>query len=512
MTRFVSAREAIARIHDYDTLAHCGFVGFSVPEYLLETLAQKYRETGHPHSLTLIKSIGVSDKKGHGSDHLSQKGLVDTIITSHVGLEPGLAERIYHNDCRAYLLPFGTIIKLYRAQASHAPGVWTATGLGTFADPRQEGSKANEKTVQSGKDIVRIATVHGNEYLYYDPIAIDVCFIRGTYADEDGNISLEKEALLSDQLEVAMATHASGGIVIAEVEGVLPSGTLNPRSVKIHRFMVDYVIPSPKEYHTQSLSPKGYRPELTGETRKAPVTMTPLPLDARKICARRAVKEFHHGDLINLGIGIPQGAATVAAEEGLSQEFILSTESGVLGGIPLTGMGMGASINPEAIYKTADILDVYTGGCLDCTVLGLAEMDAQGNVNVSKFNGRVVGPGGFIDISQNTKTIIFLGTFTAGGLREEIRDGTLIITHEGTYKKFKKDVEQITFSARHAMERQQNVLVITERAVFRLTQNGLVLIEIAPGIELQKDILNQMDFKPAISTNLQTMGYEIFKP
>lgn len=166
--------------------------------------------------------------------------------------------------------------------------------------------------------------------------------------------------------------------------------------------------------------------------------MTPLPLDARKICARRAVKEFHHGDLINLGIGIPQGAATVAAEEGLSQEFILSTESGVLGGIPLTGMGMGASINPEAIYKTADILDVYTGGCLDCTVLGLAEMDAQGNVNVSKFNGRVVGPGGFIDISQNTKTIIFLGTFTAGGLREEIRDGTLIITHEGTYKKFKK--------------------------------------------------------------------------
>lgn len=509
MTQVISAREAAALVHDGNTLAHSGFVGFGLPDYLLEALQERYEHTSSPKNLTLIKIIGDSDKKGHGSDRLAAEGLVRTLISSHAGLEPDFSRSIQENKCLAYMLPLGVLLKLFRAQAAHQPGVWTETGLHTFVDPRLEGGKANDRTRHEGPDLVRLTHVDGKEYLFFPALPIHICFLRGTYADEEGNISIEKEALQCDQLELAAATHNSGGIVVVQVEDIVARGTLDPRLVKLHHFMVDYVVKAPPGHHCQSLATDAFRPELTGEIKKPLAAFSPMPLSIRKICAMRAAQELSPGSLINLGIGMPQGVASAAAEMGISN-LMFSTESGVLGGIPLTGLDMGAAVNPEAIYKTADILDLYDGGCLDLAVLGLAEMDCAGNVNVSRFNGRVVGPGGFIDISQNTRHIIFLGTFTAGGLQVSCSDGALHIVQEGTYKKFKKQVEQITFSAEYALAHHQTVQVITERAVFVLTDKGLMLTELAPGIELEEDILQQMDFQPLIAPSLKRMDTSLF--
>lgn len=511
MTKFIAGEEAAALVNSGATLAFSGFVGFGTPDYLLKCLRDRYDKAQAPQNLCLVKAIGDSDKKGRGTDRLAAGNLIGTLISSHAGLEPALSQKIYDNQCLAYMLPYGNLVKLFRAAAAHQPGILTKIGLGTFADPRLEGSKVNDLTKTSGKDMVRLVDVDGKEYLYYKAFPIDIAFVRGTYADEEGNISFEKEGVICDQLEIAAAAHNSGGIVIAEVEDIVAKGSLNPQLVKLHRFMIDYVVKAPAAYHRQSFASDDFRPELTGVIKKPLQTLQPLPLDNRKICAHRSALELKPGYLINLGIGIPQAAAAVAAELGFADTFILSTESGVLGGVPLPGLDMGAAINPEAMYKTADILDYYDGGCLDMAILGLAEIDGAGNVNVSKFNGHVAGPGGFIDISQNTPRLIFTGTFTAGGLKETCQDGKLIILQEGKYKKFKKNVEQITFSASYANQRGQQVLIVTERAVFQLTQAGLELIEIAPGIDLQQDILEQMEFLPTISPELKVMDASLFQ-
>lgn len=287
----------------------------------------------------------------------------------------------------------GTILALYRAIAAGHKGVWTDIGLHTLADPRLDGSKANEKTVREGKDIVRLVSFDGDDYLYYPTFPIQVCFIRGSLADEDGNISLQREAMIGEQLEVAEATHNSGGIVVVQVEDVVLRGSLDSRLVKIHHFLVDYVVVPRPKYHVQSFSTHGYRPELSGEGRKSIQSLPPHPLDNRKICARRAAMELKKGDVMNLGIGIPEIIGSVAAEEGFGPSLTLAADSGIIGGIPLSGLDMGAAVNAEAELKMADMFDICHGGGLDLCALGLAEIDAMGNVNVSKFHGRVTGPG-----------------------------------------------------------------------------------------------------------------------
>lgn len=510
MTTFISADEAVSLIHDHATFAHSGFVGAGLPDFLLKALRDHFDRTGSPQGLTYIKSIGDSDKKGRGADRLAADGLISTIITSHTGLEPALSRYIHEEKCLAYMIPLGTLLKLFRAQAAHQPGVWTRTGLMTFIDPRLEGGKVNLRTQTEGNELVRLVEVDGKEYLYYPSLPIQVCFIRGTYADEDGNILMDKESLIADQFELAAAAHASKGIVIAQVEGIVERRSFDARRIVVPRMLVDYVVQAPPAYHCQSLARPDFLPELTGAIRTPLTALQPLPLDARKVCASRAVQELQPQALINLGIGMPQGVAAAAAEKGLADGLTFSVESGVLGGVPLTGTDMGAALNPEAICKTADMLDLYDGGCLDLAVLCLAEIDRLGNINVSKFNGHVTGPGGFIDIAQNTKRLIFMGTFTAGGLKEEISQGKLHIVHEGAYKKFKQTVEQITFSAAYAVETGQDVLIVTERAVFRLTADGLVLTEIAPGIRLEEDVLAQMDFRPRLAEPLLTMDTALF--
>jgi len=511
MTKFVSASEAVAAIKSNAVTAVGGFCGFGSPDELLLALRERYLSTAEPKNLTLFKGVSVGDKGERGCSRIALDGLIGRVICAHVGLEPPLAKMVEESRCLAYMLPLGTCTELLRAAAAKRPGVITTCGLETFADPRLEGSKANKLTVERGEDIVSLTELGGEECLYYKTLPIDVCLLRGSLADELGNISIEREAMHGEQLEAAAAAHNSGGLVIVQVEDVVKVGTLDPQKVVLHHFMVDYVVKARPENHTQGYDTEEYRPYITGECRKELDSLPPMPLNDRKVCGRRAFLELREGDTVNLGIGMPDSVAAVASEEGVSESFTLSIESGVLGGVPLSGLGLGGSVNPDAVYRMADILNIYDGGGLDCAVLGLAEMDSLGNVNVSSFGGRVTGPGGFIDIAQNTETVIFVGTFTAGGLKTSYEDGRLHILREGRAVKFRSRVEQVSFSGSYAIKHGKKVLAVTERAVFRLTDKGLELIELAPGAELERDVLAHMEFRPIISPELREMDAGIFR-
>ena len=323
-----------------------------------------------------------------------------------------------------------------------------------------------------------------------------------------GVTKVEREG---DAAELAAATHNSGGIVIAQVRGIVSRGSLPPKGVRVHHPMVDYVVVNTDPaLHMQSHAAQ-LRPELSGQLRRPTDSIPPMPLDNRKLIARRGALELRPDCLINLGIGIPSGVGVVANEEGIAQRITLSLESGPQGGVPVEGAGFGSAVNAEAIYTVADTLELYDGGMLDLSFLGAAEVDCHGNVNVSKFGSRCTGPGGFVNISQNTKRVFFTGTFTAGGLKEEVRDGRLVILQEGRSKKFRRQVEQITFSGDYAVKSGQDVTFLTERAVLKLTPDGLMLTEIAPGVELEQDILAQMEFRPLISPELREMDHRIFQ-
>ena len=509
MTRFVSAQDAVSCIPDGCTLAVGGFNGFGAPDALLAALRERFLSAGSPRGLTLLKSVSVGDRGERGVSRIALEGLLRRVITSHVGLEPAMAKFIEENKILAYLLPLGTVTDLYRAAAAHRPGVVTHVGLETFVDPLLGGGKANDLTVSEGEDLVQRLRLEGEDWLFHRTVPVDVCLLRGTYADRKGNIVLSKEAMYGEQLEAAAAAHNHGGTVIVQVEQVLEED-FDPRIVKLHHTLVDYVVTAPPALHRQGYGYDEYRPELAGERRVSLETKAAMPLNERKICGRRAALELRADSLVNLGIGVPEAVAAVAAEEGFSDRITLSIESGVLGGVPLSGLALGSTVNPEAIYKMPDTLNFYDGGVLDLAVLGMAEMDAEGNVNVSRFGGRVIGPGGFIDISQNTGVMLFTGSFTAGGLRTSCENGMLRIEQEGRARKLVEHVEQITFSGAYARRKGQRVLYITERAVFRLAPEGVELIEIAPGMDLERDILAHMGFRPIISPKLKEMDARIF--
>jgi propionate CoA-transferase len=511
VSKVVSAEYAASLVRDDMTLGVGGFVGSGVPEELLSALQKRYEESQSPKGLTLFHCAAIGDGKDRGANHLGIEGLLKKLICAHIGLEPALNKLTVANKLSAYMIPQGVTSHLLRAIAGKKPGVLTHVGLKTFADPRIEGCKANQAAVDSGEEVVSLVQIDGKDYLLYKSFPVDICFIKGSFGDVNGNISLERESVRSDQLEMAIAVHNNGGIVIAEVEKVVAGGSLDPRNVVVHGVMVDYVVEASVEKNCHTWTSPAYRPELSGEI-AIPLDAIPvMKLDHRKVCGRRGAFELKKGKLVNLGIGIPDAVAAVANEEGFAGDITLSIESGVLGGVPLGGLGIGATIGPEAIYKQPDIFDVYDGGGLDMTFLGAAEIDAKGNVNVSKFSGRVVGPGGFVNISQNAKKVCFTGTFTAGKLETKVEDGRLTIVREGTSVKFMNKIEQITFSAEYAAETGQEVLYITERAVFRLTKDGIMLIEIAPGVDLEKDVLAHMEFKPLIAENLKLMDERIFK-
>ncbi len=511
MTKQISIQQAVELVKSEMTIGVGGFITYGIPESLLQGLKKRYKNTGLPKNLTLFHAAASGDGKEGGCNNLGEVGLLKKLICGHIGQEPRLNKLVVEEQIAAYMIPQGVASHLIRAIAGGKTGVLTHIGLKTFADPRLEGCKVNRKAIESGEEIVSLITVNGKEQLHYNTFPIDICFIKVSYADEYGNCTLKKEACYTEQMEMAMATHNSGGIVVVEADKVVVKGTIPTRDINIHGFMVDYVVKGDPDISGQSITELIYHPELTGDITIPMDAVEPIPLNNRKVCGRRGAFELKAGILVNLGLGVPDAVGSVAGEEGINGAFTLSVESGVLGGVPTGGVLLGGTVNPEAIYKQPDTFDLYDGGGIDLAFLGAAEIDEKGNVNVSKFSGRVVGPGGFVNITQNAKKVGFTGTFTAKGLKEEIQNGKLVILKEGENIKFKKNVEQISFSAEYAMETGQEVLYITERAVFKLTEKGLMLIEIAPGIDLEKDILDKMEFKPLISENLKEMDARIFR-
>jgi propionate CoA-transferase len=506
--KVVTAAEAVSLIKSGDTVGVSGFIGMGHPAELTEELEKRFLATSEPRDLTLTFGASQNDGKSNwGLNRLAKKGLVRKVVAGHFGLQPDMVKMIINNEMEAYNLPQGVMMHLYRAIAGKKPGIVTHVGLRTFADPRETGGRLNDI---SKAELVKLLEIDGKEYLFYKSFPINVALIRGTTADTRGNITIEKEGISLEFLPLAMAARNSGGIVIAQVERVAEAGTLDPRMVKVPGIMVDYIVVAKPENHMQSMSEQ-YNPALCGEI-KAPMSgWKPMPLDDRKIICRRAAMELIPDAVINLGIGMPEGVSAVAAEEGFIDQLTATVEPGPIGGVPMSGLRFGTAMNPEALLDHAYQFDFYDGGGLDLAVLGLAEADEFGNVNVSKFGPRIAGSGGFINITQNTMHVVFAGTLTAGGLEIAINGGKLQIVKEGKNKKLVPKVGHITFSGDYARQINQKVMYITERAVFELRPEGVTLTEIAPGIDLEKEVLAQMEFKPHIAPDLKLMDARIFR-
>lgn len=499
--------EALDLIQDGAVVASTGFVIWGLPDEVFKALEDRYVETGHPGNLTCVYT-GSAGLEGLGFDRWAHDGMIGKIIMGHTGLTPKIPQYINDNKCQAYNFPMGVVQNMYRASLLNRKGFLSKIGLKTFVDPRLEGGKMNSVTTE---DLVRVVEFEGEEWLYYPVPRFNIGLIRGTTADEFGNVSIEDECGPMNMRDLAMGVKAAGGKVIVQVKNI-SENKLPGASIEIPGVFVDAVVQSkePETYHRMTKK-IFYDVARTGRIDVPASSIGDFPLNARKVIARRCAMELKPESIVNLGIGIPELVASVAGEENVSSDLILSAEDGMLGGIPGNGDTFGCAVNTMGTLSMAYNFDMYDGSNLSMAVEGLAECDSKGNINVGKFGTKIPGCGGFIDVTQPTPLVIFAGTFTAGGLKEEVRDGKLTIVNEGRAMKFRKDVQQVTFSAEYAVESGQKVLYVTERAVLRLTKDGIVLEEIAPGVDLQKDILDQMEFRPIISDNLKTMDEKIFR-
>ena len=506
--RVLTATEAAALLHDGDTLASSGFRFAQAPEELLEAIGRRYTETSTPKLLRLVFSSAQGDNAGHGLDHLAHEGLLRQVIGGFYGTTPRLRQLILDGKCEGWNLPQGQIALLHRAIAAGHPGVLTHVGLDTFVDPRLEGGRMNDASTEA---FVEHLVLHGRDWLLYKAFPINVALIRATSADEMGNLSVEREAVRMETLSLAAAAKNSGGIVIAQVERLVRSGTIHAQRVEVPGHLVDFVVVAdrPNETHQQTLG-EGFNASYSGEIRVPEAKMPELEFGLRKVIARRAAQELRAGMVVNLGQGMPEGIGLVASELGLMDKLWTSFESGVIGGVPVKHVNFGVAINPLAIVRHDEQFMIYNGGGVDMSFLGFAEIDGEGSVNVSKFNGQVTGCGGFIDICMRTQTLVFCGQFDAGRADLSIGDGRVTIRRHGSHRKFVARVEQITFNGRAAVQAGRRILLVTERCVFRLQPDGWHVIEVAPGIDIQSDILDQMSFTPQVGP-LTPMDADIFR-
>lgn len=515
MTRKVrvsTAAEVAASLKDNSTLLSTGFSLIGVAEEIYQKIEERFLNTGSPRDLTFIHSAGQSDTK-RGMEHLAHVPLLKRIIGSHWGLSPKIENLIKQNQVEAFCLPMGQIISMYKAAASGKPGVLSRIGLSTFVDPRLEGGKMNQKAKDSGFEIVQFHRLNGKDYLFYPSQTFDLYIGRGTTADEFGNITMEDECVKLEVMSAVQAVKASGGRVIFQVKQIANGHSLPPKEVVIPGFLVDEVVvcENPLENHRMTSSAY-YNPYLLGKIQEPQSIVHPITdLEMKKVIGRRAMLEMNVGNTVNLGVGIPGDAiGAIIGEEKLDRRLTLSIEVGSIGGISIGGGDFGVTKNAEAIIENSCQFDYYNGCGVDVTFMGAGEIDREGNVNVSQFGHRFPGCGGFIDITQSAKKVVFCSTFTSVGLVVEVEHGRVRIKREGRVKKFVNKVQQITFNGKFASAHQQPVLFVTERAVFRLTDRGMELIEIAPGIDLKKDVLEQMEFTPLVSPNLSLMDERIY--
>jgi len=506
MPKIISAMEAAQLIGDESTVGVAGMGLSGWPEEIAQAIATNYRETGHPKSLTMRQGSAMGDWRERGMTVLGLEGLISRWSAAHIGSAFAMNELVRQEKMQCHCLPQGVIVHLWREIAAGRPGLLTKVGLGTFVDPRFGGGKMNTGTTD---ELVELVNFAGEEYLFYKSFPLNVALLRGSIADERGNISFANESVINEGLAVAKAAHNSGGIVIVQVEHLAQSGSLNPKEVSIPGILVDYIVVATKQEACWQTEGVYYEPSFSGQLKKPLSSISPLPFSERKVIARRCAMELRRGNVVNLGVGLSADVANIVTEEGLVESITLTAESGAVGGIPAPLPNFGSSYNPEAIMEHGTMFDLIDGGGLDITILGMGEADSCGNVNVSKFGPRLTGPGGFINITRATPYIVFCGPFM-NKAKYVIEDGALKIVVPGSSNKFVQDVEQITFSGQYVRSDQQ-VLYVTERCVLRLIDGKMTVVEIAPGMDLQKDILDCMDFLPAVADNLQIMDNALFR-
>lgn len=506
MDKRMTADAAVALVGDGESVALVGGGGGLIEAAdLLEAIERRFLSTGHPRDLTLVHSLGIGDRKQRGTNRFAHEGMVRRAIGGHWSWSPGMQALARDDKIEAYVLPGGVMMQQMREIAAKRPGLITHVGLGTFVDPRQTGGRANARARDS---LVELIEIDGREYLRYRPFPVTVALLRGSAADPAGNISLDEEPANCDLYAVALAAHNSGGKVIVQVRHIVPAGSLPARSVRIPSAIVDAVVHCPDQMQSHAIH---YDPSISGE-KFVPQPRRPLEIaPIRLAIARRAKLELRDGAVVNYGFGVPDGVAKLVAEAGEVERVYQTIEHGTYGGELMDGAHFGFAHNPTCMIDGPSQFDFYAGGGLDIAFLGFGEADAAGNVNVSKLGGLIVGPGGFIDIAQNARKVVFCGSFDAKGTEVEIGDGRLTVRRHGAVCKFVPAVDQITFAGAVAVARGQEALYVTERAVFRLTPDGPELIELAPGCDLRRDVLDRMEFAPRVASDLRPMPAVCFQ-